>query len=143
MLQNYFDFIIVDLLNRDLTFTGRTYIWDKAISLIKDNMVLGLGFSDMELRIKAIGIYHAHSAYLNVLLESGIIGLIFYNSIFIECGSCINKSKNKDIKNILSFLFFTLFILSINEVYVQLQIIYLVFALCTFYANYEDREMIK
>lgn len=142
-LQNYFDFIIVDLLNRDLTFTGRTYIWDKAISLIKDNMVLGLGFSDMELRIKAIGIYHAHSAYLNVLLESGIIGLIFYNSIFIECGSCIDKSKNKDIKNILSFLFFTLFILSINEVYVQLQIIYLVFALCTFYANYEDREMIK
>ena len=46
-------------------------------------MVLGLGFSDMELRIKAIGIYHAHSAYLNVLLESGIIGLIFYNSISI------------------------------------------------------------
>ena len=36
-LQNVFSFLIVDLLHKDLTFTGRTNIWDKAIDYIVKN----------------------------------------------------------------------------------------------------------
>ena len=133
--QNYFEYIIVDLLKRDLTFTGRTYIWDNVMTYIKNNKLFGLGFCDMVIRMKTIGIYHAHSTYLNILFESGISGLIAYNGILIENGKYISKNKNLYIKNVISFLFFTFFIICITEVYTQLHIIYLLFALNVYYSN--------
>ena len=42
-IQNLFSFIIVDMLGKDLTFTGRTRDWDLAFELIPQRLLLGYG----------------------------------------------------------------------------------------------------
>ena len=42
-LQNIFSFIIQNILGKDLTFTGRTRIWDNAIEFIKARFIIGYG----------------------------------------------------------------------------------------------------
>ena len=77
--------------SRILTFTGRTELWKAAFKYIRLSPVLGYGFHTFwvpnHIRefsdIVGIAITNAHSAYLNQLLNTGIIGFITYVSILI------------------------------------------------------------
>jgi O-antigen ligase len=71
---------------KDLTFSGRTVIWESAIPAIKARPWIGYGlggvFTNLAVEpsrsiITHIGfpIGHAHSSYFQLLLEMGIIGL--------------------------------------------------------------------
>ncbi|MBP2312545.1 O-antigen ligase family protein [Azospirillum soli] len=76
----------------DLTFTGRTFIWDALVREIADRPLLGYGFgsfwdigqplnpiksaSPYEFFLLANLINTAHSGYLDVLLQTGVVGLL-------------------------------------------------------------------
>lgn len=68
-------------LGRDASFTGRTSIWDDAISWISEEPV-GTGYftaSHSRLMNNAGWIVnHAHDAYLDTLLKYGLVGLIIF-----------------------------------------------------------------
>lgn len=73
--QDTFAFFIEGVLHRELTFTGRTIIWDKALYYIKENLFLGYGLEqDSIIRLK-IGSNSAHNIFLDLLYESGFVGL--------------------------------------------------------------------
>ena len=73
------------------TFTGRTELWKATFKYIRSSPFLGYGFNSFwvpnHIRefsdIVGIRISSAHSAYLNQLLNTGIIGFITYVSILI------------------------------------------------------------
>ena len=85
----------------DATFTGRTDIWDFAAAQIAANPVLGYGFngfwavgdaspaafSESEL---IASILQAHNGYLDILLETGFVGLALFFALLAivikECG---------------------------------------------------------
>ena len=71
---------IKEVLGKDMTFTGRTYMWDSALRVIAESPVWGYGFVDREWYLShmstlAIG---AHNYILNVLIFGGIILLALY-----------------------------------------------------------------
>ena len=79
---------------KDLTFSGRTVIWESAIPAIKAKPWIGYGlggvFTNLAVEpsrsiITHIGfpIGHAHSSYFQLLLEMGIIGLVLWLMISI------------------------------------------------------------
>ena len=75
---------ILELLGRDASLTGRTSIWAALWPLIEDNFVLGVGYQAFWDHAAdyfgttswMVGIGHSHNAYVEILLDVGIIGLV-------------------------------------------------------------------
>lgn len=112
-LQYLFEDIIVNDLHRNLTITGRTDIWDLAIEYIKRNPLIGLGVEEWHNRGQEIGIFHAHSTYLNILFESGLLGILAYLNIY---RTLWKKTKNKKHENIAQFSFMVLIFFTITVI---------------------------
>lgn len=85
--------IIENGLGRDASFTGRTSIWDDAISWISDEP-LGTGFFTVShsrlVNDSGWVVNHAHDAYLDTTLKYGFVGLaIFLVLIFLAIKSLL------------------------------------------------------
>lgn len=78
-VQNYFSWLIVDILHKNLTFTGRTYIWDGALDLIMNHPFVGVGLGDDGNHIYIGGIYwQAHNQWLQLLCDGGLLSLLTF-----------------------------------------------------------------
>lgn len=82
--------IIVNIFGKNLTFSGRRYIWDYAIQKLSSNPIKGNGFNSTEylLRGKVIPIYeriasHTHNGFLELFLQTGLIGVVFLIGIIL------------------------------------------------------------
>lgn len=73
-LQDLFAFFIEGVLHKGLSFTGRTDIWDEAIRLFLLSPFLGWGYtsSGRVYRLVKNKYYHAHNAFLEILVEGGL-----------------------------------------------------------------------
>ena len=79
--------LIIDLLDKDMTFTGRTVLWDFALRLIVKSPIWGYGFVDAEwfkANMASFGI-GAHNFILNTMIYGGIVLLILYIGLIIKC----------------------------------------------------------
>ncbi len=77
---------VIDILGKDLTFTGRTELWDASIRIFADSPIWGYGFVDGDWFIanmssRAAG---AHNFILNTMVYGGIILLILYFTIIFK-----------------------------------------------------------
>lgn len=72
---------VLDLMAKDPTLSGRTYIWDAALDLIAGSPIFGSGYPSLinpeviDRFQSTAGVGTAHNAYLQILIESGIVGL--------------------------------------------------------------------
>lgn len=96
-IQEKFSYIIMDILGKDITFTGRTYIWSRVIELVKENP-FGYGWDTNIYNVRSIMDWvtefnpgHAHNYLLNLFYKSGIQTAIAF-IIFI-----ISISKKLDL----------------------------------------------
>lgn len=79
-------------LGKDISFTGRTIIWENAISWIKKSPVIGWGFEDVrDISYKLggnINFVNCHNFFLDVIYKGGFIAfvvlLIFFMSVYSE-----------------------------------------------------------
>lgn len=127
-VQNLFSFIIVNLLKRDLTFTGRIYIWDYVIEFIKSKPTLGYGVESTLIRYaktKYWRSFHAHNMFLEVLYKTGFIGLIIFIKIISLSSKELYKTKNNLISKYISWLLFTFMVLLLMEAYSFIYIFYI------------------
>lgn len=113
-LQNLFSFIIVDVLGKKLTFTGRTLIWDRVINLMKEHWVLGHGQQDKMFIAKALGhpnFNSAHNTTLDVLYKGGLISLILHIIMVILPIKELYKYRENKIAKFMSVILFCFFIM--------------------------------
>lgn len=121
-LQNIFSYLIVNILEKDITFTGRTYIWDYTIMYFKQKPILGYGIEETKIRLEkyansnAINPVNAHDELLEIFYQGGIV--LFFMFICIIKQSCKNLYKHKEnmSSKIISFAIFALLITMITEV---------------------------
>lgn len=118
-LQDIFSFIIVDLFGKDLTFTGRTDIWNTAIELIKCNPILGYGNMSEIQRIIIFNnqnAVHCHNLLLDIIFQVGILGI----TVFIYIINIVRKQIKKYNSKVAKFLSWSILvyaIILITEVY--------------------------
>lgn len=119
-VQDIFSFFIESFLKKDLTFSNRTGIWDRAIELIKLKPLLGYG---CETFAKIIIDRNSHDYYLQIMLQSGLVGFIAYlNIIRIALKNC-NVHKDLDVSMIINSCLCGYMICAIFEVYAQFWLI--------------------
>lgn len=112
--QNIFSFIIEGWLKKDLTFTGRTYIWDIFISEIKKSILIGHGIVDSKYLIRTLNAGHAHNYFLQILYQGGLVTFSMFLGFFF---SAINKVKNCKEKKYVGIVIFAYLISFIFEAY--------------------------
>lgn len=77
---------ILELLGRDSTLTGRTYLWQYGLNEWRERPIFGWGFngyftSDIAQYIRNIGVFrnydvpHFHQSYIQTMVDLGLVGL--------------------------------------------------------------------
>ena len=105
ILNNGFvKYIISDVLNRDITLTGRTRIYEEIFGVIEGKVLLGYGYGNSyEILMKKIAAPNTQNALLECIFNYGIIGalmlLVIYNNIIK------NSQENTKIYPIIAFVY--------------------------------------
>jgi exopolysaccharide production protein ExoQ len=80
----------VTMSGRDLTFTGRTEIWSELLRIGSQRPILGLGYGSLWLGDRGydlwqkLGVRQAHNGYIEVYLETGIVGVFLVIAMIIQ-----------------------------------------------------------
>lgn len=133
-LQNLFEFLIVDVLHRDLTLTDRVFIWDCVIEYIKYKPLFGYGYEYKSMRLlKTTPIsYHAHNQILEIIYQSGFLGLLCISLIVYEGIKTLDKYKDEKLSKFLLLSLIILLTMMLTEAYAYNTFIY-IFVLCSNY----------
>lgn len=138
---------LVDFLGKDLTFTGRTYIWKASIETISRHPFLGQGIHANQALVYnsfTRDFRQAHNEYLQIVLNCGYLGLVFFMWQFIHAGSVAekaivtyNKKENAYlIAGLVSFL-----VISLTETYGQYFMTSIILGLC--YYNNNSKKWVE
>lgn len=118
---------VASLLNKDITLTGRTYIWELCVKKVMNSPIFGYGNNTF---VNIYGILKpAHNNWLNICLESGFIGLtIILLSFYLSCKELENNKNNK-LYLIISIFYISIFVGSIVEIQTYFPFMYLAFSM--------------
>ncbi len=116
--------ILESIFHKTLTFSGRRYIWDYALDKLTDNPILGNGFESTGylLNNKVVPIYdrvaaHTHNGFLELFLQSGLIGLILGVLILVITFRYTFKLDRKE-ANVIRVYFIIFIIFNFMEPYI-------------------------
>ena len=111
--QNYFEFIIVDILKKDLTFSGRTTLWDMGIQYIQQNYYfIGHGIlNQTQLMYEFYGVSSPHCYFLTLVYEGGILAFIVLLYIIKIVSTKIKMDKSATLNKLEFIIFSILFVM--------------------------------
>lgn len=105
-LQNYFRWLIDDVLGKWRSLEGRMLVWQTDMELIKKSFLVGYGVEyDDARRRYFFWAVHSHNQLLETLYEGGIIYLILMIVIIVMAGQHLNRYKNNEIVKVISIAF--------------------------------------
>lgn len=128
-IQYLFSFIIVDILHKDLTMTGRTNVWNIGFEGFFSSPLLGCGFSSKTI----------DNGYVQLLFIGGIIGTIAY---FIFLQSSLKqfcKKKSLYLEKFFAFVIAIILLMFITESWPQFMGLYILLALAVNARNIESK----
>ena len=131
-LQNLFEFFIVGILHKDLSFNGRMKIWDMAFSFLKTKPFLGYGYltgEDFQKIFNSFFYTHPHNYYLYILMTGGIVLLIALIIGLLYANKSIIKSNNKIYSRIVLFTIISFLVMGITESITSTVLLYPIFVL--------------
>ena len=119
-IQHYFSFFIESILRKDITFTNRVFIWNKALDVIKDssplNLIMGYGERSLLRELTGISYYgHAHSEIFEIILKTGFVGLVLFLILVFLSAKKLTKHQNNKMASLLMGFLFSFYIMSIVE----------------------------
>lgn len=122
--------LIKDFLEKDLTFSGRIYIWANYITTIMRNPIVGYGNFNSGWVLLWHGIpRNAHNILLDVAYQGGFLLLTGYVIMMFVLLRQVTKQKNKHSQLIL-VLVFSIYIVLLCESFFDNNYMFLLYALC-------------
>lgn len=132
------DFNIFNVENKSKIGSGRLGLWLSGIELLKKNLFFGVGMNNVpELLFEMKGDYHyLHNTFLEILVENGIIGSIFYFCFLFSF--ILQKNYNNNAKKIKNIIYAQLIISMFLTSLLSIQIFF-TFSLYKYFNNIERR----
>lgn len=116
-VQNIFAFFIEDVLHKSLTLTGRTLMWDQAFELIQKSPLIGYGIAERGHIFFNNKFQYGHNVVIELLLTSGIIGLIAFIVLCVVVGRKLYKSQEHRWSSLATWCVFSIFFVMLIESY--------------------------
>ena len=139
-VQDIFSVIITDWIGKDLTFTGRTFIWDRAIYWFLQSPIIGNGIEFAALHTEKTIFPSTHNTLLGYAYNGGILALGTFASIIGLVSQKINSCANEYIPKVIAISISVLFFMMIFEEYKQI-CLYLLYILGYNVVCNEEREV--
>lgn len=137
------EYIVEEILHKDMTFTERTYVWDRAKQLIRQRPAVGYGSHDLEWYMNDLNVLTTHNLVLHILLKGGwtaltafiiLIGMFHFRLLRRRQLAGASLQRWADTRYILLFSMWTFLFMMIFEVYTFFSLSILII-----YAGYLDR----
>lgn len=109
-------YLVVEVLNKDLTLSFRTIIWDKVLEVIPNSLLFGHGINTYVLAGKVTS-FAAHNLLLQIILDSGVIGILLFLICIIVAGKNLQSYKENTLSLIILVGIFSIMIGGIAESY--------------------------
>ncbi len=141
-VQDIFSFIFVDVLDKTLTFTGRTYIWDNALEKISQSFLFGYGDNSFFYNKYILS---THNQFLGIVYETGIIGLFIYLIIYKCIVKEIDSCKDDHVLFFSKYFIFIYLLMMLMEDYnmrYYMYIFVIIYNLCIMSAS-KHKELIE
>lgn len=138
-------------------FSGRTRLWAKAFELFKTSPIFGIGWGNFKVMAGFEEGINAHNIYIQLLCETGIVGISLFTAYFIGMFalmlSVVEKVRSMGRKNgiiqrrvyfsLFSQLFFLMYGMSGNTLYDTNMLFLYSFScwIAIYYANYFQSNM--
>ena len=140
-IQKKFEWLIVNILQKDLTLSGRTYIWASAIENILKKPILGYGTTRggrLSIQSYSIGLntytFFSHNVFLEVLVQGGIVATVFFILIYIGAYKSMSRTQGQtELKTVLNICVFSLLLMQFSEFAIYIPVANLPLILCLFY----------
>ncbi len=86
------EWLIVDVLNSDISLTHRTHIYENIFEIISQRPLYGFGYNNSYSIVSTLlGFPNSQNAFIDMILERGIIGSMLFVAVVI---SAYKKSEN-------------------------------------------------
>lgn len=142
-IQDIFSYLIENVLQKDLTFTGRVYAWDMALEQIKSNLFTGYGTINGG-RLTILQVWansdpvSAHSFFLEVTLQGGLIGIALFAMTYYFAGKELLKNSYEKLVILIATSIFAVLVMYITEGW-----IYHTFQYTLLYLAYYSGEFLR
>lgn len=110
-----FAHLITDVLQKDLTFTGRTEIWDYILSRMIYSPIIGYGGRNDVIWRQFLKVSEAHNGLLEIFLCGGLVTLCLFGFIIGNAGKKLDQFKDNKFTNLLLFFIFMYFFMGLTE----------------------------
>ena len=114
-VQEIFSYLIENLLQRSLTMSGRTMIWDTALLFLVSRPVWGYGQSSIFAFTFAKSEIPAHNQILDVGIVCGIPGIILFVLMFWVAFRLLKNYRNSMVARIICCSLLSYVVMSISE----------------------------
>ncbi len=119
-IHHLFSFLIVDILHKDITLSGRDPVWTKFKGEIVKSPILGIGYQQDSLWFpphgKSKGKYlYAHNHILQELYNGGIVMYLIYIWFVILPAKKLWKNKDNSLTKVFSSIILAILVHSLCE----------------------------
>ena len=130
---------MVNLLGKDITFTGRTKIWQNAKVHIMNHLLLGNGLESAEVLSEKLNLYDkmsfvAHNLVIDVLYKSGLGGFIVFSMLFLLLLQKVKRLNDTKIRYFLEAFLGIFLLMSQFEAY-NIKPIFIILTILYFYTS--------
>jgi O-antigen ligase len=104
-IQEWFSYVIVDILNKNLTMTGRTSVWQIGLKGFSNEPFLGKGFNVMTI----------DNGLIQILYAGGLFSLIIFVLFFFIATKKLRQNTRLEIDKFFVIIITTVLLMSICE----------------------------
>lgn len=104
-VQAIFSDFIASFLHKDITLTGRVYLWTQAFERIARKPLLGYGITVTNMLERHGNFYSPHNIILQILLAGGCIQLILFIALVFFAGERIKSCKYEGLISMFIFIY--------------------------------------
>lgn len=128
------------VLGKDMTLSGRTFIWDGVFKMLKEKVMLGNGMQSLEYDknffynstspyfLEFCKVTHAHNSIMTVLYRGGVISAAIYIYILFYVAKKIKENKDTLCSSLFLVSFLIILITSIFDT-IDFAMLYFIFTL--------------
>lgn len=114
-IMNKFEHFFTITLDKDVTMSGRTFLWDYGLLSFSEHPFLGVGYVDIGYLGRFLDVAHMHNLLMNILFTSGLIGIFLFFAIQYQWMKKVDKFRNTKEGGILIIIMFVSFFMSMAD----------------------------
>lgn len=123
---------------KDITFTGRDYIWNSAFTYLQSSLVWGIGDTLNIMLPSGSVANHAHNFFVDTLVKYGVINFIILMLLIFQAFVCI---KNKSDKKIIVMFSFFMLVMLLHSLFDDIMI-YMIILVFIVFDKYTDNQVV-